>query len=206
MGSRLQSRKGQSAIGMVVVMLIILALMGASVILTYNGLVKAEKTVEESWAQIATVLQRRFDLIPNLIETVKGYAAHERQTLEAVTAARAAANDAVMAVGGKWAEGGMAQIAATQAGLSAAMRSLFALVENYPNLKASSNFMALQDQFEGTENRIAVARQRYNSAVKVYNTRTETFPGVFIAPMFGFGERESWEAEEKAYEAPRAEF
>lgn len=100
----------------------------------------------------------------------------------------------------------MGELAASQAALTKSIRGIFALIENYPNLRASSNFMALQDQFEGTENRIAVARQRYNHAVRNYNTKIETFPGLFLAPMFGFGEKEFYEAKEDAYEPVKAEF
>lgn len=201
--------KGQSAVTLLVFLVIVIGLMGLVVTLNYNGIVSAEKTVEEAQAQIGTVCQRRLDLIPNLIETVKGYAKHEQTTLEAVTAARAAAQKALSGLNqdsGVKSNEQMAYIQETQAQLTTAFRGVFALMENYPNLKASSNFLALQDQFEGTENRIAVARQRYNSAVKVYNTKIETFPGVFIAPMFGYTAKDSWEAQEKAYEAPVAKF
>ncbi len=206
MNSRLLSLKGQAAVSLVVVLVVVLAVMGLVVVLTYNGLVVARTSVDEAEAQIATVCQRRLDLIPNLIETVKGYAKHEQSTLTAITEARAAAQKAAQAIKGNGAEVGMAQVAATQAGLTSAMRGIFALVENYPNLRASSNFLALQDQFEGTENRIAVARQRYNSTVKTYNAKIEMFPGVFIAPLFGYSAKDSWEAEEKAYQSPKAKF
>jgi LemA protein len=200
--------KGQASIFTLVFVVIILGVLGLFVILNYNGLVKAEKGVEEAQAQIATVCQRRLDLIPNLIETVKAYAAHERQTLEAVTLAR---NQAVETMGRLGKEQDltkeqMTELATTQTALTSAVRGIFALVENYPNLRAASNFMALQDQFEGTENRIAVARQRYNSAARYYNSKIETFPGVFLAPMFGFGSKDYYEAKENAYEGIKASF
>ncbi len=207
MSFRSFTTQGQAAIALLVVVVLVIGAMGLVVTLTYNGLVMAEKTVEESKAQIATVCQRRLDLIPNLIETVKGYAQHERATLTAVIEARAAAQKALSAAKeGGFTKEGIAQLQQTQARLTGAFRGIFALMENYPNLRASSNFLALQDQFEGTENRIAVARQRYNSAVKTYNAKIEMFPGVFIAPMFGYTEKDSWEAEEKAYQAPKAKF
>ena len=200
--------KGSAAIFGIVFVLIVVAVIGLVVILNYNGLVVSEKNVDEAEAQIATVCQRRLDLLPNLIETVKGYAAHEKSTLVAVTEARAKAQGALKAIQAKGSsQGAMAQVAATQAGLTTAMRGIFALVENYPNLRASSNFMALQDQFEGTENRITVARQRYNSAVRYYNAKIETFPGVVLAPMFGFSEKEYYEVpDQKAYEPVKVKF
>ena len=193
---------------LVIFLLIVVAGVSIFIIANYNSLVKAEKAVEEAKAQIATVCQRRLDLIPNLIETVKAYAKHERQTLEAVTLARRKAEEVVAGLNAKEqsASVDMAKLAASQAALSSALRNIFALAENYPSLRASANFMALQDQFEGTENRIAVARQRYNYAVREYNTRIETFPGVFIAPLFGYTEKEFYEAKEEAYEPVRAEF
>ncbi len=189
-------------------LLIVVAVVSVFIIVNYNSLVKAEKAVEEAKAQIATVCQRRLDLIPNLVETVKAYAKHERQTLEAVTLARRKAEDAVagLKVKGSAASTDMAKLAASQAALTSALRNIFALAENYPSLRASSNFMALQDQFEGTENRIAVARQRYNYAVREYNTKIETFPGIFIVPLFGYTEKEFYEAKEEAYEPVKAGF
>ena len=198
--------RGQATLFIVAFLVIVMALVGLGLILNYNGLVKSEKGVEEAQAQIATVCQRRLDLLPNLIETVKAYASHERETLEAVTLARAQAEAALQGLAKGKGEQAMGEVAATQAGLSQAMRGIFALVENYPNLRAAQNFMALQDQFEGTENRIAVARQRYNSAVRQYNSRIETFPGVIVAPLFGFGPGDYYEAKEQAYEPVVAQF
>lgn len=192
--------KGQTNLFLILFLVVILAGMSLVVVLNYNGLVKAEKGVEEAQAQIATVCQRRLDLIPNLIETVKGYAQHEKSTLTAVTEARIKAEQAVQS------GAGMAKVAESQAVLTSAVRGIFALAENYPNLRAASNFMALQDQFEGTENRIAVARQRYNSAARYYNSKIQTFPGVVFAPMFGFGQKQYYEAKEQAYEPVQAKF
>lgn len=189
---------------LVALLAIVFAVPAGMLILTYNGLVKAEKYVEEERAQIGTVCQRRLDLLPNLIESVRGYARHEHETLTAVTAARSKALEALQSAYTPGGPPAMGALAATQAEVSRAMRGVFALVESYPDLRASSNFMALQDQFEGTENRIAVARQRFNSAVRDYNSRTQTFPGVFVAPLFGFGEKEYYEARPEAYEPVKA--
>jgi LemA protein len=203
----MKNNSGNVAVFALVFLLIVLAVVAGIIVLNYNGIVSAEKSVEESQAQIATVCQRRLDLLPNLIETVKAYAKHEKETLTAVVTARAQASSALTQLQSGAEKATLSQVATTQMGLTKAMRGLFALVENYPNLRASSNFMALQDQFEGTENRIAVARQRYNSAVRFYNTKIETFPGVFIAPMFGFGEKEFYDVqEEAAYQPVKAEF
>lgn len=188
--------------------LIVVAIVSIVVILVYNGLVKSEKTVEEAKAQIETVLQRRLDLIPNLIETVKAYARHEQDTLSKITAVRARALGVLETVAnkGELSRAQILKLQASQGELTTAMRSLFALVENYPDLKASANFMALQDQFEGTENRIAAARQRYNLAVRHFNAKTETFPGVFLAPMFGYEEKAFFEAKKEADEPVKATF
>lgn len=191
-----------------VFVLVVVAVVSAVVIFVYNGLVTSEKTVEEAKAQIETVLQRRLDLIPNLIETVKAYATHEKETLLKITQARARALGVLEGVAkkGSLSKAEMLQLQATQGEVTATMRSLFALVENYPELKASANFMALQDQFEGTENRIAAARQRYNLAVRYYNVKIEKFPGVFLAPMFGYEEKVFFEAKKEAAEPVKAKF
>lgn len=201
----MKSKTGIFAAGFFV---IVLAVVSIVIIFVYNGLVNSEKRVEEAKAQIETVLQRRLDLIPNLIETVKGYAKHEKETLLKITQARSRALDVLKGVSqkGSLSKEEMLQLQATQGELAAAMRSLFVLVENYPDLKASSNFMALQDQFEGTENRIAAARQRYNLAVRYYNAKLETFPGVFLAPMFGYEEKVFFEAKKEAAEPVKAKF
>jgi LemA protein len=197
--------KNQTFVFLALFLVIALVVPALGFILTYNGLVNAEKIAEEEQAQIATACQRRLDLLPNLIETVKGYARHEHETLVAITAARSKALAALQPAKETGAIASMSAVAATQADISRAMRGIFALVENYPDLKASSNFMALQDQFEGTENRIAVARQRFNTAVRSYNSRIQTFPGVLVAPLFGFGAKEYYEARPEAYEPIKAQ-
>lgn len=200
--------KGQVVLSLVVVVVVILAVIGIVLITTYNGIVKSEKAVEEAKAQIEAVLQRRLDLIPNLVETVKGYAQHEKETLILVAKARSGAQDILQEIGAKksLSKEDMEALAASQTELTKSLKTLFALVENYPDLKASYNFLALQDQLEGTENRISVARQRYNYEVRMFNTKIETFPGVIIAPVFGFTEKASFEAKEEAQEPVKVQF
>ena len=171
-----------------VTLLIIIAVvvvLGLLVIGSYNGLVKLRNAVDGAWAQIDVQLKRRYDLIPNLVETVKGYAAHERETLEAVIAAR---NIAVSAKG-------PGEQAAADNMLTGTLKSLFALSEAYPDLKANQNFLALQEELTGTEGRIAYARQYYNDIVQRYNTKIQTFPQAIFAAMFRFTAREYFEAE-----------
>jgi LemA protein len=167
------------------------------VVFTYNGLVRLRNRVEAAWAQIDVQLKRRYDLIPNLVETVKGYAAHERQTLEAVTAARTASMHAQ----------GPAQQAQAENMLTGALKSLFAVAEAYPELKANQNFLQLQEELTGTEGRISYARQFYNDTVQRLNTKIQSFPANVLAGMFGFKEREYFEIEDLATrEAPKVQF
>ena len=167
------------------------------VIALYNGLVQKRNRVDNAWAQIEVQLKRRRDLIPNLVETVKGYAAHERGTFEAVTQARAAAAGAQ----------GPAQTAAAEGILSQALGRLFAVAEAYPDLKASTNFLDLQQQLQDTENKIAVSRQVYNDTVLTFNNAIQVFPAVLIAGPFGFTRREFFEVEDAAdREVPTVSF
>lgn len=166
---------------------------------TYNGLVRLRNQMKNAWSQIDVQLKRRHDLIPNLVETVKGYAAHERQTLEAVTQAR---NMAVSAIGK-----GVGEQAKAEGGLSGALSKLFALAEQYPNLKANENFLALQEELASTENKISFSRQFYNDSVLQYNNKTQMAPSNIVAGMFGFKAGEFFEvtaAEER--EAPKVSF
>ncbi|MDP2983546.1 MAG: LemA family protein [Candidatus Latescibacter sp.] len=163
---------------------------------TYNQMVVIQEQVNGSWAQVQTVLQRRYDLIPNLVETVKGYASHEERVLTAVTEARAKVGGAATPADRMKAEGD----------LSNALSRLMVVVEAYPNLKANQNFIALQDQLEGTENRIAVERQRYNDTVRSYNQYIRQFPQNMIAGMFGFERKPFFEAPGAAQEAPKVQF
>lgn len=179
-----------------IIVIVALVLLALWVVATYNGLVKLRNRVDNAWAQIDVQLKRRLDLIPNLVETVKGYAAHESTTLEAVVQARQAS----IAASGPRAE------AAADNVLSGALRQLFALSEAYPDLKANASFLSLQEELAGTESRVAYARQFYNDAVLKYNTKTQQVPTVVIAKPFGFTEREYFEAEDAAREAPRVQF
>ncbi len=172
----------------VIIVVVILVVIALALIALYNGLVQKRNRVDNAWAQIEVQLKRRHDLIPNLVETVKGYAAHERGVFEAVTQARANAVSAQ----------GPAQTAAAEGILSQALGRLFAVAEAYPDLKASQNFLELQGQLSETENRIAVARQVYNDTVLTYNNGIQVFPAVLIAGMFGFTRREFYEVEEAA--------
>ena len=163
----------------------------------YNGLVRLRNQLENAWAQIDVQLKRRHDLIPNLVETVKGYAAHERKTLEAVIQARN------MAIAAK----GVAERAEAEGALTGALKSLFAVAEAYPELKANQNFMQLQEELTSTENKVAFSRQFYNDSVMSYNTQIEVFPQNLIAGMFGFARREFFEVKAEAErEAPKVSF
>jgi len=161
----------------------------------YNGLVRLRNRVKNAWSQIDVQLKRRHDLIPNLVETVRGYMKHERETLEAVTKARQMAIDASKA-------GDIAAQIRAENMLSQTLRSLFALVENYPDLKANQNFLKLQEELTSTENRIAYARQHYNDSVMNYNNKCEMFPSNIVANMFGFKRAEFFEVEEEAERQP----
>lgn len=162
----------------------------------YNRFVSLEQEVREKYSQIQNQLQRRADLIPNLVETVKGYAIHEREILEEIANARA------KLVGARTPGEG----ATADAELSSALARLLVIVENYPNLKADANFRQLMDELAGTENRIAVARRDYNEAVKKYNSAIKRFPGVLFARMFGFTEKEYFEASPSASKVPEVKF
>jgi len=168
----------------VIIVVVIVVLVGLMLWAGYNGLVRRRVQVDNSWSQISVQLKRRHDLIPNLVETVKGYAAHERQTLEAVTQARANAMNAQ----------GAPQQAAAENALTGALKSLFAVSESYPDLKANQNFLNLQEELTSAEDRIAYARQFYNDSVGSYNTKIQQFPTVLIAGMFHFTRREFFEA------------
>jgi LemA protein len=181
---------------LVVVMIILGALVllpAIFVVATYNALVTLRNLVTNSWANIDTELRRRYDLIPNLVETVKGYAAHERAVLEAVTAARARALAST---------GSPASQARDENGLIHALRSLMAVSERYPGLKAAENFLRLQRELVNTEDRIQAARRFYNGNVKDYNTRTQIFPASIVASMFGFAAKEYFEVESLDVRAP----
>jgi LemA protein len=173
---------------------------------TYNGMVKSKESVNETWAQVENVYQRRLDLIPNLVETVKGYAAHEQETLTAVVEARSKATQTKVDAGNIDNVQQIKQFMEAQEGLSSALSRLMVVVERYPDLKANQNFLALQSQLEGTENRIAVERRRFNEAVKIYNTGIKLFPKNMLAGVFGFEAVAYFEAEKEAATAPKVQF
>jgi LemA protein len=181
----------------VIIVLVVVVILVLALVVVYNGLVRARNQVENAWSQIDVQLKRRIDLIPNLVETVKGYAAHERETLEAVVAAR---NGAIAAP-----DTPPAQAEANDV-LSGALRQLFALGEAYPDLKANQNFLALQEELTATEGRVAYARQFYNDSVLTYDNKLESFPTVIVAKAFGFEPREYFEAEDRARTVPAVEF
>ena len=165
-------------------------------IVQYNGFVRLRNRIESAWSQIDVQLQRRYDLIPNLIETVKGYAAHEKGVFENVTEARSRAMSAE----------GPAQQAQAENMVTSALKSLFAVAEAYPDLKANQNFALLQEELSGTEGKIAYARQFYNDTVQSYNTKVQTFPSNLIAGSFGFKEREYFEADDQSRGPVQASF
>lgn len=172
---------------------------------TYNGLVTSSERVESAWSQVENQYQRRLDLIPNLVNTVKGYAAHEQQTFEAVVAARAEATQVVVSAEGLTKEN-LAAYQKAQNEVGSALGRLMAIGEAYPELKASNNFMELQAQLEGTENRIAVARKDFNEAVRAYNVKTKRFPASLVAGMCGYKQRAYFESAPTAQTTPTVEF
>ena len=178
------------------VLLAIVVLIVIALVVLYNRLVTLRNRVDNAWAQIEVQLKRRWDLIPNLVETVKGYAAHERETFDSVTQARANAQRAQTP----------AETAEAEGILGAALGRLFAVAEAYPELQADENFRQLQDELAGTENRIAVSRQVYNDTVLTFNNAIQTFPGVVLAGPFGFTKREFFETDETQREAPQVDF
>ncbi len=171
----------------------------------YNKMVKMDEGVQAAWSQVENVYQRRADLIPNLVATVKGYAAHEQQTLEGVISARSKATQITVDPENLTSEE-LAKYQKAQGELGSALGKLLAITENYPDLKANQNFLELQAQLEGTENRIAVERKKFNDAARVYNTTIRQFPKNIVAGMFGFEKKPYFEAQEGAQQAPKVEF
>ena len=183
----------------VIVIVVILVVIGLVFWLGYNGLVKRRVQVDNAWSQIDVQLKRRHDLIPNLVETVKGYAAHERGTLEAVTQARANAISAQQS-------GTVGEQAQAENVLTGALKSLFAVAEAYPDLKANQNFLNLQEELTATEDRIAYSRQFFNDSVLSYNNAIQTFPRNLLAGMFNFEKREFFDAAPEDTETPQVQF
>ena len=179
-----------------IIILVIVVVLVVAVIGLYNNLVKLRNMVDNAWAQIDVQLQRRLDLIPNLVETVKGYAAHESGTLEEVTKARTAVMNAPTPEGKMQADGV----------LTGALKNLFAVAEAYPDLKANTNFQQLQAELSNTEDKISYMRQSFNDTVMKYNTAIQTFPAVLIAGMMGFKQRDSFDATAGAEVAPKVQF
>lgn len=186
----------KSGLQVVIALIVIIVILGLFAFSTYNGLVTSEEAVTSAWSQVENQLQRRLDLIPNLVNTVKGYAAHEEAVFTEVTRAREKLIGA----------GSVADMAEANQELSGALSRLLAIAENYPQLKADANFRQLADELAGTENRIAVARMDYNNAVQTFNTKIRRFPTVIFANMFGFERKEYFQAEEGASQAPVVDF
>lgn len=189
-------------IGAILLLVILLFAGGCS---GYNGMVDADQAVSKQWGQVESQYQRRSDLIPNLVSTVKGYAAHESGTLEKVTEARAKAGSITLTADELTPEN-MARFQQAQNELSGALKSLLAVSEAYPDLKANENFLDLQKQLEGTENRIATERMRFNEAVENYNLKVLRFPGNIWAGIFGFDRKDMFKADEGAQNAPKVSF
>jgi LemA protein len=203
-----ETMKKGSIIALVVVgVLVILGLIFMSSIISMrNSLIALDEDVNKAWAQVQNVYQRRADLIPNLVQTVKGYASHERETLQAVTEARAKLGGVTNISGKDLTPENVAKFQQLQSGLSAALQRLMVVVERYPDLKANQNFIRLQDELAGTENRIAVERKRFNEAVQVYNRTIRSIPQNIIANIMGLTQRGYFEAAQNAQEAPKVEF
>ena len=183
-------------VGIIIAVVVVLLIL--FVIVTYNGLVRTRNRIDNAFSQIAVQLKRRHDLIPNLVETVKGYAAHEKGVFESVTQARANAINAQNASPETQAQ--------AENQLSGALKSLFAVAEAYPDLKANQNFLNLQEELTSAEDRVAYARQFYNDSVLSYNTKLQVFPSFIIARIGGFQKKEYFEAEDAAREVPKVEF
>lgn len=190
-------------LGIVIVGIAIVALMFGGI---YNGLVRAEEGVSEAWAQVENVYQRRLDLVPNLVETVKGYAAHERETLEKVIEARSKITQINLPKAVFNDPQALTQFEEAQQGLSSALSRLLVVIEQYPDLKANQNFLTLQAQLEGTENRIAVERRRFNEIAREFNTRVRIFPDSVVARLAGFQRKSYFAADEGARVAPQVKF
>jgi len=185
-----------SGLKILLVVLAVIAVFAIIFISSYNGLVRQEEAVDTAYSDISVQLQRRNDLIPNLVSTVQGYAAHETQVFADVTDARAKLMES----------GSIADTAAADQELTSSLNRLLAIAEAYPELKANENFLSLQDQLEGTENRISTARRDYNQVVKTYNSKIRSFPSNMLAGMFGFEKKQLFEAAEGAEAVPEVNF
>ena len=189
----------------IIIIVAVVAIIAIWAVSGYNSLVGMDENVSNQWANVETQYQRRADLIPNLVNTGKGYAAHEKETLEGVIAARSQATQIKVDPTDLTPEK-LAEYQKAQGQLATALGKLLAITENYPDLKANQNFLELQAQLEGTENRINVARKNFNDAAKTYNTTIRRFPKNILAGMFGFDKRAYFEATEGAEQAPQVQF
>lgn len=189
----------------IITVILVIAIAVVYSISSYNSLVSQEESVSTAWSNVENQYQRRADLIPNLVNTVKGYAAHEKETLDAVVSARSKATQAQISIDDLTTEKLQAYQRA-QGEIGAALGRLLAITENYPDLKANENFQALQAQLEGTENRISVERRKFNETAKAYNTNIRRFPKNIIAGLFGFEKRPYFEASEGTETAPEVKF
>ncbi len=190
-------------LGIIVVLVLII---GFAIQGTYNDIVAKEQEVNQQWAQVENVYQRRADLIPNLVATVKGYAAHESEVLETVTASRAQVGSVRVTPDILNNPAEFQKFQQAQAGLSSALSRLMLVVERYPDLKANQNFLELQSQLEGSENRIAVERKRFNESAQSYNTRIKQFPAVIVARFFGFNEKQYFQSTPGSEKPPVVNF
>lgn len=188
-----------------IITIVVVAVVAIWGITGYNGLVKADEAVSTAWSNVENQYQRRADLIPNLVNTVKGYASHEKETLDAVVSARARATQVTVDADNMTPEK-LQEFQKAQGEVGAALGRLLAITEAYPDLKANRNFLELQAQLEGTENRISVERRNFNETAKSYNTSIRTFPKNMLAGMFGFEKRPYFEAQEGAAQAPVVQF
>ena len=188
-----------------IILIAVIAIAAIWGVSAYNGLVKMDESVSTAWSNVENQYQRRADLIPNLVNTVKGYAAHEKETFEAVVSARSKATQMTVDADNLTPEK-LQEYQKAQGEIGAALGRLLAITENYPELKANENFKELQAQLEGTENRISVERRNFNEVARTYNTSIRTFPKSILAGIFGFDKRPYFEAEEGANKAPEVKF
>ncbi len=193
-------------LGFLAILVIAILIVGSMAYGTYNDLVKLQQSVESQWAQVENVYQRRADLVPNLVATVKGYAAHESRVFESVTASRAQVGTIRLTPEMLNNAEELQKFQQAQAGLAGALSRLIALAENYPDLKANRNFLELQSQLEGTENRIAVERRRFNETAQAYNTRVMQFPTNIFARIFNFQKKAYFQAAPGSEQAPAVDF
>lgn len=193
-------------LGIIAFLVVITIIFVASIKNIYNNLIQLDESTNQTWSEVQSQYQRRYDLIPNLVSTVKGYAAHEKETLEGVTEARAKLGGVTQLSAKDLTPENLAKFQEAQANLSGALQRLMVVTERYPELKANQNFMNLQDELSGTENRITVARRRFNEAVQSYNQTIRQIPQMFIANFMGLQPKGYFEADATAQSAPKVEF